>query len=177
MKVCFKCGQEKELSEFYPHKQMGDGYLGKCKDCTKSDTKKRTENLLLNPEFVEKERSRGREKYYRLYQKNKRPLFKLTKAESTKKYQLAFPEKRKAHIMAQRIKSPIKGLEKHHWSYKEEHWMDIIWLSRKDHAKAHRFIIYDQERMMYRRYDTNELLDTKESHLQFITLCITQKQD
>jgi len=43
--------------------------------------------------------------------------------------------------------------------------------------KGHRFLVYDQERMMYRRYDTNELLDTKEIHLEFITDCIKNKKD
>ena len=36
-KQCFKCRQVKELCEFYKHKGMVDGYLGKCKDCTKMD--------------------------------------------------------------------------------------------------------------------------------------------
>ena len=43
--------------------------------------------------------------------------------------------------------------------------------------KAHRFLIYDQERMMYRRYDTNVLLDTKEAHETFIKLCIDMQED
>lgn len=39
-KVCFKCSENKVLSDYYKHKQMGDGHLNKCKTCTKSDAKK-----------------------------------------------------------------------------------------------------------------------------------------
>lgn len=45
-KKCFKCSRVKSLCDFYGHKKMADGHLGKCKECTKVDaTANRSKNL------------------------------------------------------------------------------------------------------------------------------------
>jgi hypothetical protein len=165
-KVCFKCGVDKPLSEYYVHKRMGDGHLNKCKSCTKSDVKKRSDDLSSNPKWIKAERKRGREKYYRLGYKNK------IRPDVQKRYTAKYPEKYKARSAAQHMKPSIKGNHLHHWSYNEEHHKDVIEITPKQHAKAHRFIVYDQERMMYRRFDNNILLDTREAHENFIQYCI-----
>lgn len=169
-KKCFKCEKEKALSEFYKHPQMADGHLNKCKECTKKDVTNAYEVNSQSIDYVEKERKRGRGKYRRLYKGTGKANSKVNK-----EYIDRYPEKRKAINASNRIRQ--EGKETHHWSYLNEHFKDIIFLTKAEHMKAHRFIIYDQERRMYRRYDTNELLDTKEKHTDFINWCITNKED
>ena len=165
-KVCFKCGINKPLSEYYKHSRMGDGHLGKCKSCTRSDSSKRDKQIRSTPEGVESERMRHRDKYHRLgYNEKHRPTPEMKK-EAVSKYREKYPEKYHAKISSEHIKTDV-GLEKHHWSYNKEHYKDILFLSKSDHATAHRFMIYDQERMMYRTLD-GILLDSKESHQKYI---------
>jgi len=149
---------------------MADGCLNKCKDCAKSDVKSREATLLNDPNWVEKEKTRARDKYYRLGYKDKHKPTPEKKREIMDRYKAKYPEKILAKNSSQRISNTLG--HNHHWSYNKEHWKDVIDISEKDHAKVHRFIVYDQERMMYRRTDTMELLDTKESHLNYIQLIL-----
>ena len=57
MKKCFKCSQEKPLSDFYNHKDMADGRVNKCKSCNKKDVQ---DNYRANiGHYKEYERSRA----------------------------------------------------------------------------------------------------------------------
>lgn len=159
-KICFKCKCRKTLNEFYTHKKMKDGYLGKCKQCAKDDTQKHNIILRKNPLYYISERGRARNKYYRLY-KGKIAVKYL------QRYRREYSEKIKAYHFSKNIVIK-KGNHRHHWSYRKEHWKDIIEISVPNHYKLHRYIIYDEERMMFRRIDSNLLLDTKKSHIKYM---------
>ena len=176
-KICFKCGVEKELTEFYAHKEMADRHLNKCKDCTKKDSDKREKELRKSPEWVEVEKKRAREKYHRLGYKDIHKPTPSKKKKDMEKYVNKYPEKRLAKNKVSHLKPKIKGNQLHHWSYNIEHAKDVIELSVREHSKAHRFLIYDQERKMYRRTDNNELLNTRESHEDWIQFCIKNRPD
>ena len=134
-KVCFKCKRSKPLSEFYVHPAMGDGHLGKCKECTKSDARKhRAENL---------ERIRG---YDRQRAKNKDRLaanVACTKAwrEDDKRRQQCHNAVRRAVLAGALKRKPCercgdpKSLA-HHEDYDKP--LDVTWLCQPCHKKRHK---------------------------------------
>jgi len=76
-------------------------------------------------------------------------------------YEVWYPEKKKAHSLSQHITAP-DGQQKHHWSYHPEDAKNVFFLPVLIHHKYHRYMTYDQERMMYRTLE-GVLLDTRES--------------
>jgi hypothetical protein len=172
-KKCFKCNNVLPLSGFYKHPQMADGHLNKCKDCNKKDTMERYNALIVNPDFKSSEQKRGRRKYHRLYKGLPRTE---SSKEAHRKWVERYPEKKKAHGMSSHMRSKTEGNHLHHWSYQKNHAKDMIDMTPKDHAKAHRFLVYDQERMMYRNLD-GVLLDTRERHETYIRHMIEVMED
>ena len=170
MKTCKICLSVKSIEEFYEHPKMKDGRLNKCKECSKKQSDIRYKTLIQDPVFHEKEKARRRVKEKKI--KILKPKHQVYLDHKKK-----FPEKYKVHMMFKHHTSKKNDVHQHHWSYNEEHFANCIELNPKEHKMAHRFIIYDQERYMYRRIDNMELLDTKEKHEDYIKQKIKEVLD
>lgn len=162
---CVNGDNLQDISNFYRHSQMEDGHLNKCKDCCKKEQKQREEILKLDPIWVEKEKKRAREKFERLGYKDKYKPSPEKKKIIIDRYKAKYPEKIKARNAISHLVK--EGIELHHWSYNEKDWKDFIELLVKQHYEIHTHIIYDPE-FMYYRDSNNNLLDTKEKHLNYI---------
>ena len=135
MKTCFKCKTDKPLTEFYKHSQMADGYLNKCKECTKHDAKSnRTQNL----------------EKYRAYDRARGKIPERIKANTEVNRAWRAEDKRRhmAHSAVARaikagslVRSPCircgesKSLA-HHEDYDKP--LDVMWLCQPCHKQRHK---------------------------------------
>lgn len=165
MKECKKCHKQKAVDEYYVYNKYGKR-MAKCKDCIRAAVTNRYKEKIKDPIFHQKEKDRGVEKYNRLGYADKYKPSAEQKGLTIKRHLEKYPEKRLATNSASRLKRN-PGNELHHWSYNREHHKDVIELSRKDHATAHRFLTYDQPMKMYRDV-SGRLLDSREMHELYI---------
>jgi len=145
MKTCFKCFQVLELSEFYKHPSMADSHLGKCKQCTKKDTKERQDlKMATDIQWVLSERGRQR-----LKMRAARACGRVKSGENKlriKKYEAKHPHKRAAHNAVRRAivsgrltPQPCvkcgKKAQAHHNDYSKP--LQVVWLCPRHHAEHH----------------------------------------
>ena len=149
-KVCFKCGKELPITEFYKHPQTADGYLNKCKSCTKKDVHENYEKNIVSPDYVEKERERGRDKYKRLYAGVHAPQRHMSN------------KKTRAKLI--KLGYDLTGFEVHHWNY--NHSMDVFLLTPRQHKKVHSFFTFNKESQCFQYGD--KILTTRDDHREAI---------
>ena len=155
MKRCKTCRRALPLNDFYRHPETTDGRLSSCKECCKAYEKARQVlKRATDPDWVEKERARGREKYHRLGY--------VTAVKRRGTNAPCLPEQKRAYSLCQHLPCP-EGHQRHHWSYREEDALDVIVLSQADHYRLHRYLTYSRPDLRYRTKD-GVLLDTREKH-------------
>lgn len=146
MKKCTACNELKNIDLFHKNSKTKDGLSLHCKPCANE---------------------RGR-KYYLTAGKKK---YIQRSADLNKKYNIAkrlkYPEKNAAGIAINRMIPVIQGNHLHHWSYNKIHFRDVIELPRFEHDKLHRYMIYDNDKKMYRRRDNMKLLWSRNIHIKF----------
>ena len=148
-KTCFKCKIEKPLSDFYKHKQMYDGHLNKCKECTKNDVRVSYELNIKSIEYLEKERLRGRIKYAKYRYKSK----------------TQHTENRDCSSYFKRKGIDLKNKEIHHWNYNRD--KDVFLLHPRAHKLVHKYLKFDSETNMFKTLD-GVLIDSKNKHYEVI---------
>jgi hypothetical protein len=132
LKHCFKCDTDKPRSDFYTHPQMADGLLGKCKECTKRDTR------------IHYEVSGGRKEYEQTRSQTSQRKEYLSQA--SRKHRERNPERYKARTAVSNalrdgrlIKEPCfycNGTERvqaHHHDYSKP--LDVKWVCFKCHRE------------------------------------------
>lgn len=146
--ICKRCGRLLPESEFY--RTSKGAFDSTCKDCRKKAVKARYDVNRQNPEYMEKERVRGRDKYHRLYS-GKRTDLKLQK-------QTLYPKLRSARRDFH-VKLP-RSIELHHWNYND---MDSVFVLEKClHRRLHKSITLNMDEGIY--YKGTEKLDTISKH-------------
>jgi ribosomal protein S27AE len=137
MKTCFKCNVSKPLVNFYKHLAMADGYLGKCKECTKLDANNHRTNNLEKIRQYDRDRA-------------KNPERSKASAEISKAWRSEDKRRMKCHnAVARAIKSgaltrlpcvrcgEVKSLA-HHEDYDEP--LNVMWLCQPCHKQRHKEI-------------------------------------
>lgn len=135
-KTCFRCGVIKPLSEFYKHKMMADGYLNKCKACTKSDVKQNRSEKI---------------DYYRTYDRERSvdPHRKANMSRVVRKYRSVFKERMAANnAVARALLSGVltkpcacwhcgstMGIVGHHPDYSNQ--LGVSWMCQACHKQVH----------------------------------------
>ena len=136
-KFCRKCKQRKSYSDFYKHKEMYDGYLNICKDCTKKRVQKHREKNIDSIRAYDRER--GKTKARKLLsakntKKRRHEVKGRTASQSAVAWALKNGKIEKPDICSY-CKNGHPQIEAHHEDYSKK--LDVIWLCSICHSQLH----------------------------------------
>jgi ribosomal protein S27AE len=155
-KTCKKCGETKDLSQFYKHRAMADGHLNICISCKVLDAKEyRMKNIEKVKEYDRtrgrtEERKEKRNEYLGRLKTSNPAKYKTMRREAIKKDRNKIRNKNHARVQ---LENAIRAgkiirpnfctscgsnarIEAHHRDYDKP--FDVVWLCRKCHGMEHR---------------------------------------
>lgn len=148
-KSCNTCGVVKPLESFYKHRSKADGRENSCKVCKCRAVAERYAVVMSTPELHESKKLVENRRYHATMRNN--------------------PDKLKARAAVRSLPRTFQGSEFHHFSYRPEHYKEVLELTNAQHKLLHNFLVYDEESKMYRNL-AGTLLDTLESHLDLLNV-------
>ena len=133
MKTCFKCHSLLPLSEFYAHPMMGDGHLGKCKECTKTDVRENSHKRRGQYSGYEQMRFKRPERKRQILESAKRR--RKLHPEKTRAYNMVARAIRKGDLVVQPCDAPgcTAKTQGHHDDYSKP--LEVRWLCFKHHRE------------------------------------------
>lgn len=151
-KRCFKCAEVKPLDDFYKHAAMGDGRLGKCKACTKSDVSKHRQENLLKIRAYDRMRGSMPHRVAARVEYQQTPAYAESHRKSIDRWLQEHPDRRKASIAVgnavrdgRLIRWPVCAIPEcsdkpqgHHPDYSRP--LDVVWLCPSHHRQAHALV-------------------------------------
>lgn len=164
VKTCFRCGAEKPTSEFYQHKAMADGFLGKCKECTKADARAHRGANLERVKAYDRERGNLPHRVEARRDYAKTEAYRRSHKSSLEKYRSQHPDRASARYalgnavrdgkvwVAPCCMTPgcmsTQRVQGHHTAY--DYPLGVDWLCERCHKAVHR-----QHREWMRNNTTN----------------------
>ena len=150
MKVCRKCGLEKDLSEFYKKPNMADGHLNHCIACVKQYEKDRRIANSDRLKAYDKARANLPHRVLARQEYAKSDAGKLTHKKAMETYKARYPMKYAAHVMVSNAVrdghlvrqtkcdecGSTEKIEGHHDDYTKP--FEIRWLCEKCHKAWHK---------------------------------------
>ena len=150
MKTCRKCNQTKQLTEFYKHKEMLDGYLNYCIECVKARVAKHRQANLEKVNEYDRNRAMlpHRVQARKEYAQTDRGQEARRTAHAN--YRQRFPMKYAAHVVTRNairdgklipatscsVCGSTEKIEGHHDDYTKP--LEVRWLCEKCHKAWHR---------------------------------------